>query len=135
MDDIVLYKNIESLTIKRDKLLRKLRKQVRDYSRGRIQYEDLSITLAELRRARRAYVRIIESPIKVSQELKDSIATLIEFTYLVSVNDEVELLKRTITLMRKNGVEQHLIKNVEEDLREVKELSKLVSETLTLLQN
>jgi len=135
MDDIVLYKNIESLTLKRDKLLRKLRKQVRDYSRGRIRYEDLNMTLAELRRARRAYVRIIESPIKVSQELKDSIATLIEFTYLVSVNDEVELLKRTITLMRKNGVEQHLIKNVEEDLREVKELSKLVYETLTLLQD
>ena len=134
MDDVVLYKNIESLTLKRDKLLRKLRKQVRDYGRGRIQYSDLQATLMELRRTRRAYAKVIESPIKMSRELRDSLITLIEFTSLVSVNDEQELLRRVIMLMRRNGVEENLIKSVEEDLKEVNEFSKLISEVLTSLQ-
>ena len=135
MDDVVLYKNIESLTLKRDKLLRKLRKQVRDYGRGRIRFEDLGSTLTELRKTRKAYLRVIEPPVKVQQKLKDSVITLIEFTYLVSVNDEEELLKRIIVLMRKNGVEQYLIEHVKNDLREVEELSKLVSEAITKLQS
>jgi len=134
MDDAVLYKNIESLTLKRDKLLRKLRKQVRDYGRGRIRYSDLQATLMELRRTRRAYVRVIESPIKMSRELRDSLITLIEFTFLVSVNDEQELLRRIIMLMRRNGIEENLIKSIEEDLKEVNEFSKLISEVLTSLQ-
>ncbi|MCD6278949.1 MAG: hypothetical protein J7J11_04650 [Desulfurococcales archaeon] len=135
MDDVVLYKNIESLTLKRDKLLRKLRKQVRDYGRGRIRFENLSPTLTELRKTRKAYLRVIEPPVKVQQKLKDSVITLMEFTYLVSVNDEEELLKRIIVLMRKNGVEQYLIEHVKNDLREVEELSKLVSEAITKLQS
>jgi len=135
MDDVVLYKNIESLTLKRDKLLRKLRKQVRDYGRGRIRFEDLGSTLTELRKTRKAYLRVIEPPVKVQQKLKDSVITLMEFTYLVSVNDEEELLKRIIVLMRKNGVEQYLIEHVKNDLREVEELSKLVSEAITKLQS
>ncbi len=134
MDDAVLYKNIESLTLKRDKLLRKLRKQVKDYSRGRIQYSDLQATLTELRRTRRAYARVIESPIRMSGELRDSLVTLIEFTFLVSVNDEQELLRKIIILMRRNGIEENLIKNIEEDLKEVNEFSKLVSEVLSSLQ-
>ncbi|MCD6279012.1 MAG: hypothetical protein J7J11_04975 [Desulfurococcales archaeon] len=135
MDDVVLYKNIESLTLKRDKLLRKLRKQVRDYGRGRIRFEDLGPTLTELRKTRKAYLRVVEPPVKVQQKLKDSVVTLMEFTYLVSVNDEAELLKRIIVLMRKNGVEQYLIEHVKNDLREVEELSKLVSEAITKLQS
>ena len=54
---------------------------------------------------------------------------------MVSVNDEEELLKRIIVLMRKNGVEQYLIEHVKNDLREVEELSKLVSEAITKLQS
>ena len=71
----------------------------------------------------------------MQQKLKDSVITLMEFTYLVSVNDEEELLKRIIVLMRKNGVEQYLIEHVKNDLREVEELSKLVSEAITKLQS
>ncbi|MCD6428111.1 MAG: hypothetical protein J7L12_00665 [Desulfurococcales archaeon] len=134
MDDAILYKNIESLTLKRDKLLRKLRRQVRDYGRGRIQYSDLQVTLMELRKTRRAYVRVIGSPIKMSGELRDSLATLIEFTFLVSINDEQEILRRLIALMRKNGIEENLIRNIEEDLKEVNEFGKLISEVLTSLQ-
>ena len=134
MDEMIIYKNIESLTLKRDRLLRKLRKLVKDYGRGRIKYSDLSSTLTELRKTRKAYVRIIKEPLNVSQQLKNLLVTLMEFTFVVSVNDERELLERVITLMRRDGIEEALIRNIEEDIKEVDKLSKLVSETLASIR-
>jgi len=134
MDEIAIYKNIESLTLKRDKLLRKLRKLVRDYERGRVTYNDLQPTLTELRSMRRAYVRIAEVPLNVSRDIREWLVTLMEFTFMVSINDERELLERIIMLMRKNSVEGAIIKDIEEDIEEINVLSRLISETLTSMK-
>ncbi len=96
VEDPILFKNVETITLKRDRLLRRLRKRVEDFTKGRASYDDIEGIIKEIGRLRRALIRAISNSSigNISREFKEPISTLLEFSLLVSIEDEEELLNK-----------------------------------------
>jgi len=133
----IFFKNIETLTLKRDTILRRFRKQLRDYGKGRVDVEGVRETLKTLRKHRRALTRLLREfkGKSIEKPYNDHIKTLLEFTLLIAVSEETELLSKLSIMLRKKGVnEKELINEVNSDLEEVKELGRLTAEFLNGLK-
>jgi len=133
----VFFKNIETLTLKRDTILRKFRKQLRDYGKGKIDVEGVRETLKTLRKHRRALTRLLREfkGRSIDKPYNDHIKTLLEFTLLIAISEETELLSKLSIMLRKKGVnDRELIDEVNSDLEEVKELGRLTAEFLNGLK-
>jgi len=125
MDIADVFKNMEKAVLRRDELLNKLRKQVEELS-GISDYEvnKLMNTVRRLRRSRRNLIRIL-SNLKlndIDESFNDLMKTLAQFTLLVAVNDEEELVKEVVSRFKEGGVSNDVIKELEDDLREVSKL-------------
>ncbi|OYT51596.1 MAG: hypothetical protein B6U73_01620 [Desulfurococcales archaeon ex4484_204] len=133
MEDPVIFKGVEELTLKRDNLLRRLRRQVSEYGRGRVDVNTLEETLLRLRKARRELVKLLKEALNkvIGREYVELIVTLVEFSYLVSINDERELLLRVKALTLRKGLEGGVVDKVNEDLNEVREFSEIASKLLS----
>ena len=132
MEDPVIFKGVEELTLKRDNLLRRLRRQVSEYGRGRVDVDTLEETLLRLRKARRELVKLLKEALNkvMGREYVELIVTLVEFSYLVSINDERELLLKVKALTLRKGLEGGVVDKVNEDLNEVREFSEIASKLL-----
>ena len=133
MEDPVIFKGVEELTLKRDNLLRRLRRQVSEYGRGRVDVDTLEETLLRLRKARRELVKLLKEALNkvMGREYVELIVTLVEFSYLVSINDERELLLKVKALTLRKGLEGGVVDKVNEDLNEVREFSEIASKLLS----
>ncbi|HDN75657.1 MAG: hypothetical protein DRO18_06235 [Thermoprotei archaeon] len=135
MDANVFFKNIETLTLRRDNLLRKFRRLLRDYAKGRIELDDVLDILKTLRRSRRALTKLLRDRLGIYNDIREGylelVGTLLEFTTIVAINEEEELLRRLGKVFEKKGVkDSNIFNELRNDLEEVKELSKLVTEFL-----
>ena len=135
MDANVFFKNIETLTLRRDNLLRKFRRLLRDYAKGRIELDDVLDILKTLRRSRRALTKLLKDRLGIYNDIREGylelVGTLLEFTTIVAINEEEELLRRLGKVFEKKGVkDSNIFNELRNDLEEVKELSKLVTEFL-----
>ncbi len=131
MEDSLLFKNIEDLTIKRDRLLKRLRKRADALKGNATDYEKLKSTLKEVSRLRKALLNTLSNVKQnsVSKEYRELINTLLEFSLLVTVEEELEILQEikqklnTIATGKNelNFIEQEIIsvENLKGKLREV----------------
>ena len=124
MEDSILYRNVETLTLKRDKLLSKLRKQVSDLEKGRVSFEEVKETLDKLRRTRKVLFKSLEvsKASGLSAEYVEPLTTLLEFTLMVSVNDEKELLQKIRDLLSGEG-DREGVEYVQEDLKNLEQFA------------
>jgi len=131
VDESILFKNVENLTLKRDKVLKKLRKKVELLRRNELKPTELRPVIREAGRLRRALLKAVRdsSSVNLSKEYRELIDTLLEFSLLVSAEDEEELLKEVEASLEKDGNEE-LRKDVLKELSSVKELKNALSKYL-----
>ncbi len=131
MEESVLYRNIENITLKRDKMLKKLRRKVELLRRNELEPTELRPIIREVGRLRRALLKAVKdsSSMSISREYKELIDTLFEFSLMVSVEDEEELLREVKSSLEGNGNDE-LKKDVLRELSNVKELKNELSRYL-----
>ncbi len=131
MEESVLYRNIENITLKRDKILKKLRRKVELLRRNELEPTELRPIIREVGRLRRALLKAVKdsSSMSISREYKELIDTLFEFSLMVSVEDEEELLREVKSSLEGNGNDE-LKKDVLRELSNVKELKNELSRYL-----
>ena len=133
MEDSLLFKNIEDITIKRDRLLKKLRKRVEEFKDNASHYDRLKLTLKEVSRLRKALLKTLGNVelSNVSEEYKELIDTLLEFSLLVTVEEELEILneiKQELNTMSAGEGELNFIKQEIESVESLKgRLKKILS--------
>ncbi len=133
MEDSLLFKNIEDLTIKRDRLLKKLRKRV-DALKGNTDYEKLKLTLKEASRLRKALLRTL-SKVKqnsVGEEYRELINTLLEFSLLVTVEEELEVLQEIKQKLNAVATGKNELNFIEQEITSVEDLKERLEEVLDL---
>jgi len=133
VEDSLLFKNIEDITIKRDRLLKKLRKRVEEFKDNASHYDRLKLTLKEVSRLRKALLKTLGNVelSNVSEEYKELIDTLLEFSLLVTVEEELEILneiKQELNTMSAGEGELNFIKQEIESVESLKgRLKKILS--------
>ncbi len=131
MENSLLFKNIEDLTIKRDRLLKKLRKRA-DTLKGDTDYEKLKSTLKEASRLRKALLRTL-SKVKqnsVGEEYRELINTLLEFSLLVTVEEELEILQEIKQKLNAVATGENELNFIEQEITSVKDLKERLKEVL-----
>ncbi len=125
MDIADVFKNMEKAVLRRDELLNKLRKQIEELGNiNDYEVNRLMNTVRRLRRSRRNLIKIL-SNLKlndIDESFNDLVKTLAQFTLLVAVNDEEELVKEVVSRFKEGGVSSDVIRELEDDLREVNKL-------------
>ncbi len=132
MEDSLLFKNIEDLTIKRDRLLKKLRKRADALKDDASDYEKLKSTLKEVSRLRKALLRTL-SNIKqnsVSEGYRELINTLLEFSLLVTVEEELEILQEIKQKLNTVAAGKNELNFIEQEITSVEDLKKRLREVL-----
>jgi len=131
VENSLLFKNIEDLTIKRDRLLKKLRKRA-DTLKGDTDYEKLKSTLKEASRLRKALLRTL-SKVKqnsVGEEYRELINTLLEFSLLVTVEEELEILQEIKQKLNAVATGENELNFIEQEITSVKDLKERLKEVL-----
>ncbi len=132
MDIADAYRDLEKLVLRRDELLNKLRKEIEDLE-GVSNYDVMKLEniLRRLRRSRRNLLKILNNfrLSDFSSSFSDLVKTLAQFSLLVAVNDEEELLKEVINVVKGKGGK--VISELEQDIREVRELRNTLSNFLS----
>jgi hypothetical protein len=129
----VFYRNIENLTLKRDKLLSKLRKHIDKASLEKINYEELDDIIISLRKIRRTYIKLLKEmdpKLPIEKEYNELLRTLMEFTSLIALNDEYELIDKVGKLASDMEVDKERIDKLKDDINELKELRSILERFL-----
>lgn len=133
METSVFYRNIENLTLKRDKLLSKLRKHIDKASLEKINYEELDDIIISLRKIRRTYIKLLKEmdpKLPIEKEYNELLRTLMEFTSLIALNDEYELIDKVGKLASDMEVDKERIDKLKDDINELKELRSILERFL-----
>lgn len=120
--DILLFKNLENLTLARDTELSRLEKAVKRYRHGSYG-EEVLLLVGELRRSRKALMKVMEDlrSVDVGDDILEYIEALVEFNDLVAVPREKDLIERLIKGIEAKGA----FKEVRKLRRDIEELDKL----------
>lgn len=137
MEDSVLFKNVETHTLKCDKLLSKLRKQVNEFMKGELEFVEIKDTLRKLKKSRNIMIQSFEetNAQQVGSEFVEPLSALLEFTVLVLVNDERELISSLMSNLENKGYKaeaEYLRKelaDLEDFLRKTSDFLSKVSQT------
>ncbi len=131
MEDSLLFKNIEDLTIKRDRLLKKLRKRA-DALKDNTDYEKLKSTLKEASRLRKALLRTLSNVKQnsVGEEYRELINTLLEFSLLVTVEEELEILQEIKQKLNAVATGKNELNFIEKEIISVEDLKERLREVL-----
>ncbi len=132
MEDSLLFKNIEDLTIKRDRLLKKLRKRADALKGNATDYEKLKSTLKEVSRLRKALIRTLSNVRRndVSEEYRELINTLLEFSLLVTVEEELEILQEIKQKLNTATTGKNELNFIEQEITSVEDLKGKLREVL-----
>ncbi len=132
MEDSLLFKNIEDLTIKRDRLLKKLRKRADALKGNATDYEKLKSTLKEVSRLRKALIRTLSNVRRnnVSEEYRELINTLLEFSLLVTVEEELEILQKIKQKLNTATTGKNELNFIEQEITSVEDLKGKLREVL-----
>ncbi len=132
MEDSLLFKNIEDLTIKRDRLLKKLRKRADALKGNATDYEKLKSTLKEVSRLRKALLRTLSNVRRnnVSEEYRELINTLLEFSLLVTVEEELEILQEIKQKLNTATTDKNELNFIEQEITSVEDLKGKLREVL-----
>ncbi|RLG86119.1 MAG: hypothetical protein DRO18_04840 [Thermoprotei archaeon] len=115
----------------RERVLRRLRKAIRESLRDNELKADVKASFTQLRELRsylsKALQLAIDSCKEASEECLD-LKTLLEFNALISLDKEEELLLKLMKLVKseKGEILRQLISDLENDLRDIDELKKRV---------
>lgn len=133
MEDSLLFKNIEDLTIKRDRLLKKLRKKVDEFKDNDSHYEKLKSTLKEVSRLRKALLKTLGNVERsnVSEEYRELIDTLLEFSLLVTVEEELEILHEIRQKLNTMDAGEDELSFIEQEIASVENLKGKLKEILS----
>lgn len=132
MEDSLLFKNIEDLTIKRDRLLKKLRRRADALKDNISDYEKLKSTLKEVSRLRKALLRTLSNVKQnsVSKEYRELINTLLEFSLLVTVEEELEILQEIKQKLNTVATGKNELNFIEQEITSVEDLKERLREVL-----
>jgi len=132
VEDSLLFKNIEDLTIKRDRLLKKLRKRADALKGNATDYEKLKSTLKEVSRLRKALLRTLSNVRRnnVSEEYRELINTLLEFSLLVTVEEELEILQEIKQKLNTATTDKNELNFIEQEITSVEDLKGKLREVL-----
>lgn len=127
--DILIFKNLENLTLGRDTGINKLEKAMKKYRHGG--YEEALRLAGELRRSRKALMKVMADlkDTEIGNDIKEYVETLVEFNDLVAVPREKDLIKQLIEEIRTNGSSNE-VKKLRKDIKELDELGALIKEVL-----
>ncbi len=133
MEDSLLFKNIEDLTIKRDRLLRKLRKKVDELKGNTSYYKKLKPALKEISRLRKALLKTLGNVERgnVSEEYKELINTLLEFSLLVAAEEELEILQEIRQKLNTMDTDEDELNFIEQEIASVENLKGKLKEILS----
>ncbi len=128
--DILLFKNLENLTLGRDTGINRLEKAISKSKRGGGHEEAIRLA-AELRRSRKALIKVMMNlrEVDVGSDIKDYVETLVEFNDLVAVPKERDLIKQLIEEIETNGSSRK-VKKLRKDIEELDKLRVLIKEVL-----
>ncbi len=134
MEDSLLFKNIEDLTIKRDRILKKLRKRADALKDNVADYEKLKSTLKEVSRLRKALLRTLSNVKQnsISEEYRGLISTLLEFSLLVTVEEELEILQEIKQKLNTVATGENELNFIEQEITSVENLKEKLREVLDL---
>ncbi len=134
MEDSLIFKGVEEQTLKRDELLSKLRSQIEKLEKRRATFSEVMNTVHKLVRSRKVYMKYL-SPSKsldLGKEGEELLRTLLEFTLWVSIDDEIELLKKLQTLAKaRDDVSSGDVKLIQEEIRELQVFRNAAEEFLS----
>ncbi len=131
MEDSVLFRNVETHTLKWDRLLTKLRKQVDEFIKGRLEFAEIKDTLKRLKKSRNIIIQSFKevNAQQVSSEYVEPLRALLEFTILVLVNDERELISSLLTDLENKGYRTEA-EYLKKELTELEEFFRRTSDFL-----
>jgi len=134
VEDSLLFKNIEDLTIKRDRILKKLRKRADALKDNVADYEKLKSTLKEVSRLRKALLRTLSNVKQnsISEEYRGLISTLLEFSLLVTVEEELEILQEIKQKLNTVATGENELNFIEQEITSVENLKEKLREVLDL---
>jgi len=130
--DILIFKNLETLTLGRDTRINKLERAIKRSKRGG-GYEDALKLAAELRRSRKALIDAMNDlkETEVGDDIKEPVETLVEFNDLVAVPKERGLIKELIDeLKNNNSAAKGEVRKLEKDIEELDKLKALIKDVL-----
>ncbi len=127
--DILIFKNLENLTLGRDTGINKLEKVMKKYRHGG--YEEALQLIGELRRSRKALMKVMADlkDTDVGNDIKEYVEALVEFNDLVAVPREKDLIKQLIKEFKANGSSKE-VKKLRKDIEELDKLGALIKEVL-----
>jgi len=133
VEDPLLFKNIEDLTIKRDRLLKKLRKKVEELKNDASDYRKLKLTLREVSRLRRALLRTLGNVRQdnIGEEYRELINTLLEFSLLVTTEEELEILQEVKQKLNMISADKCEVTFIEKEITSVENLKEKLKEILS----
>ncbi len=128
--DILIFKNLETLTLGRDTRINKLEKAIKKSKRGG-EYEEALRLAVELRRSRKALIEVMTDlkDTEVGGDIKEPVETLVEFNDLVAVPRERDLIKQLINVIETNGSLRE-VRKLKKDIEELNKLGALIREVL-----
>jgi len=127
--DILIFKNLENLTLNRDTGINKLERAVKKYKHG--MQEEANRIVTELRRSRKALIKVMKDlkDTDIGDDIKEYVETLVEFNDLVAVPRERDLIKQLIEASERNGSPKD-VKKLKRDIEELDKLRSLIKEVL-----
>lgn len=127
--DILIFKNLENLTLGRDTGLNKLERTMKKYRHGG--FEEALRLAGELRRSRRALIRVMADlkDTDVGNDIREYVEALVEFNDLVAVPREKDLIKQLLKEIKANGSSKE-VKKLRKDIEELDKLGALIKEVL-----
>ena len=115
--------------------MKKFRSDVTNFIKGYKNVDDIKSTLNSLRKIRRSYMKLLSNLKErgISTEYQTLTSTLIEFASLVSIREEIELLRELLNSLTKRQAKDDLIAVIKSDLKEAEKMDSLVLKVLSKL--
>ncbi len=128
--DILIFKNLENLTLGRDTGINRLERAIKKSRRGG-GYEEALKLAVELRRSRKALIKVMTDlrDTDVGNDIKEPMEVLVEFNDLVAIPRERDLIKQLISQIGANGSSKE-VRKLRKDIEELDKLGALIKEVL-----